>query len=164
MEPTTTPPQMIILQGISGAGKSEAAYLISQAIGATIYSTDDFFMDREGNYAFDGRKLPEYHSKNLCAAIKHMGDYKIPKPLIIDNTNTTLWEVQPYLEAARLAGFTPSILRIEAPIDIAFARCAHNVPLSTIQDQASRLEKFPTEWPSIPVKAYEFPCKDDKEE
>ena len=50
---------LILLRGVSGAGKSTVAGLF---IDATIISTDDFFM-KDGEYQFDANSLVENHMK-----------------------------------------------------------------------------------------------------
>ncbi len=52
-----------------------------------------------GNYVYDAKMIPEYHSKNLERTVKamHQG-----KPIIvIDNTNIKLWEMKKYVIAGQ---------------------------------------------------------------
>ena len=130
---------MIILRGLSGSGKSTLAQMLADILDAIIYSTDEFFYDKDGNYVFDGEKLREYHAANLTRAQTHLR--QTPHiPLIIDNTNTTKWEMQPYIAAARQAGVKVQIVEIEATVEDAFKRCTHSVPLESIENQAARWE------------------------
>jgi NEDD4-binding protein 2 len=91
-------PIMFILRGPSGSGKStEAEKLLEKYPQAVICSTDNYFV-KDGKYFFDGAKIKQYHQINKNQ-VEHLctlnTDY-----IIVDNTNTQMWEYQPYLNLA----------------------------------------------------------------
>ncbi|CAJ0584011.1 unnamed protein product, partial [Mesorhabditis spiculigera] len=91
---------MIILRGLPGSGKSHLAddlALLSVDSVATC-STDDFFLDREGNYRFDKNRLQDYHAGNQRRA-RHSLEKGV-KLVMIDNTNIKLDHLRPYITMA----------------------------------------------------------------
>lgn len=87
---------LIIMRGVPGAGKS---YLARQLRGnGVVLSTDDFFINYQGQYVFDRYRLSEAHEWNQKRA-----DQKVrvgTNPVVIDNTNLEVWEMQPYVTMA----------------------------------------------------------------
>lgn len=80
-----------------------------------VMSTDDFFarIDEEtgvDKYDFDFKKLKENHAKNQtrCAMAMELG----MTPLFVDNTNTCLWEMTPYVELAKQHGYEVEIVDV----------------------------------------------------
>lgn len=137
--------QFIIMRGLPGSGKSTKAKKLAGRFGQ-VFSADDCFMDREGNYNFNRNKLGYAHKWNQKRALISF-DAKIPI-IIIDNTNTTLREMRaylPHIEQAKLRGYQ---VRIEEPdthwrFDVGelHKRGTHNVPLTSIQTMLNRYVK-----------------------
>jgi predicted kinase len=98
---------MIILRGISGAGKSTKAKELGQ--GGVVLSTDDFWMEN-GEYKFDVSRLGIAHKWNQNRALKALQEGI--SPIVIDNTSTTAWEMNFYAKAAVQYGYQ---VRIEEP-------------------------------------------------
>lgn len=100
-------PRLVIMRGVPGAGISTEARRIHAAaqargLSACIRSTDDYFLVPDGQggtvRAFDPGKLQEYHAANRDATWRAMdADTDV---VIVDNTNTTDWEVAEYLKLA----------------------------------------------------------------
>lgn len=133
-------PKAIILIGPSGSGKSTYA----KTLGHAIVSADDYFMV-DGKYCFDVRKLSEAH--DLCmrrfVAMIWSGD-----SVVVDNTNTTIAEVAPYIMVARAFGYDVivKVMPVES-IETLTARNVHGVPEVTIIGQFARIGKLIDEWP-----------------
>ena len=93
-------PTMFILRGPSGSGKStEAKKLVEKYPQAVVCSTDNYFIDHyTGEYFFDGAKIKQYHQKNkeTVELFCTLNIYDI----IVDNTNTQMWEYQSYINLA----------------------------------------------------------------
>lgn len=90
-----------IMRGIPGSGKTTKAKSIRDKTGAIICSADDFFIDNDGNYIFDYKKIGEAHEwckKKAREALNYGSS------IIIDNTNCRRWEFRPYIEMAREFG------------------------------------------------------------
>jgi predicted kinase len=136
----------IIMRGIPGCGKSTLAQQLekdAQDLGMTtvICSTDSFFMV-EGVYKFDQKLLGPNHEKNRAKAKYYIGEgYDV---IIIDNTNLTTKEVEPYCEMGLDAGYivrliVPPRLLEMTPEELVAAN-VHGVPLVSIQRMISRME------------------------
>ncbi|KAH9495723.1 hypothetical protein Btru_016136 [Bulinus truncatus] len=95
-------PVMVIMRGLPGSGKSHLARLLIDegakmgVLGVTL-STDDYFM-QQGVYAYSKNDIGIAHDWNKKRALTYVMESK--SPIIIDNTNTSLWEFLPYAEMA----------------------------------------------------------------
>lgn len=142
-------PIMFIMQGISGSGKSTRARDIARARSADIYSTDDF----PGLYGPDGSfnvsLLGSAHAwclRSVVGALMQGGN------VVVDNTNTTVAEMAPYVALAQAFGYEPRIVRMRCDATTAHARNVHGVPLTAVKRQALNLDRFeiPSHWNFIP--------------
>lgn len=159
--------KMIIMSGISGAGKSTYA----NDVEGIVCSADDFFM-KNGEYCFDPSKIGEAHEACMRKAIEAI---EAGKNVVIDNTNTSPVEVDPYLvmaglepmateeERRELLGEDPwtyaELSKIDrgAEYDLeivqingvtpeeAVERTVHGTPYKAIVAQAERIRAFPLE-------------------
>ena len=155
--------KIVILRGISGSGKSTyAKKLESQVVkeGGEPYrvSADQYFLSG-GGYAFDPAKLPEAH--NSCLRRYMAGANDIYRELghidliIVDNTNTQLWEMAPYVAIAEAYNIPYEIVHVVCPVEVALERNAHNVPEDTLRKQADRFEEPLPWWNSKTVSGVE---------
>lgn len=146
-----------ILRGIPGSGKSTTAKnlwveLAVQAVIPKIFSADHFFMER-GVYIFNYKKLDAAH--NQCfrqfveAAVAPPPETGHDEVLIVDNTNTTVLEMSPYVRIAKSFGLSFEVVTIDCPVEIAAARCIHAVPANRVQAMFDRLKnnQVPKDWP-----------------
>ena len=141
---------LVLLRGLPGSGKSTVAKLIARTLTTAglsyvICSADSYFVGEDGIYCFDPCKLGAAHNKCRADAGESMLagiDY-----VIVDNTNTTKREMQPYKELADEFGYTVKCQTVGnlTDIDIYAERCIHNVPLETIEKMAKRFEDPPQE-------------------
>lgn len=127
------------MRGVSGSGKSTLARELCPP--AQIFSTDDLFMV-DGVYCFDPGKLGEYHAEN-----KRRVEWALQEswPVVcVDNTNTTRWEMQPYVQLADLYGYVPRLVEPSTPwrfdAEELAKRNSHGVPLGAIQRMLERYE------------------------
>jgi predicted kinase len=93
---------LILLRGIPGSGKSTLGDIILQTTqqqNPDVLSADNFFIDEKGNYNFDATKLKEAHNlcQQKCAERMRLEFSKI----VIANTFTQEWEMEPYFEMAK---------------------------------------------------------------
>lgn len=105
---------LILMRGLPGSGKSSLSkYILENTIGYNntydkhILSTDDFFT-KNGVYQYNKSQLPEAHGYNHQRAFSVM--CKGFSPVIIDNTNTQMWEMKPYAMMATDYGYILEIL------------------------------------------------------
>lgn len=134
---------IVILIGISGAGKSTYAKTLPRPI---IVSADDFFMVG-GEYKFDPSKLDAAHGRCLAAFIETAREYggrtlESEPTLVVDNTNTTLAEIAPYYAIARAYGHQVRIVKFICDPHVAAARNRHGVPLETCKRQNRNIENL----------------------
>jgi predicted kinase len=91
---------LYIVRGIPGSGKSTFA----KTLGGQHYEADMFFIDEEGNYNFDVSKIKDAHQ--WCQSIvKTDMILEYPK-IVVSNTSTQEWEMEPYFKLAKEYGYT----------------------------------------------------------
>ncbi len=142
------PPHLILMHGISGAGKSTVTNYIKEQIEGKFYtdeqcvicSTDDYhYID--GQYVFQPDKLSYFHKLNQEAATQHLKDGHI---VIVDNTNLTIHECLPYLKPVLELGLDYCIIEPTGPnarnAEVLAQRNKHSVPLEAIKRMISRME------------------------
>lgn len=118
---------LTLIRGIPGSGKTTFGLeLLGKSYKSAMFEADDFWQDRE----FDPKYLHLAHKEcqdNTREALK--GGYDV----IVANTFTRLWEMEPYLSMTdnvkvyRMTGEYGSV---------------HNVPQKTINKMKSRFEDF----------------------
>ena len=145
---------MYIVRGASGSGKTTKA----QTLGGTVYSADDFFM-HNGTYLFDPTLLGQAHQASQDAVKAAAG--KGESPIIVDNTNTQLWEMRPYVVVGLVNGYTIQFVEPDSPwwktfhsdmsneeleelVQILADKSSCNVPLHTIGNTLVRWDFNPT--------------------
>lgn len=104
--------ELILLRGLPGSGKSTLAKLISNI---TI-EADQYFIDSDGVYKFDASQLKNAH--NYCqgqtqAWMKMNSDQLNTDKIVVSNTFTQEWEMQPYFELAKKYGYRVHSLIVE---------------------------------------------------
>jgi NEDD4-binding protein 2 len=127
------------MRGAPGSGKSYKAKTLVKS--GVIFSTDDFFYV-DGIYQFDLSKIQEYHQKNQKRTEDAMKQGI--SPIVVDNTNTTAWEMKRYVNLADQYGYKISL---ETP-DTEWAwnseelakRNTHGVPKDTIDRMLARFQ------------------------
>lgn len=133
--------ELVIMRGPSGSGKS--TYTKKHLSDAVVCSADHYF-ERDGEYKFDRTKLGAAHG--YCKG-KVQTEMKKGTPLlVVDNTNTQIREMKPYVKLARKHGYTVRFVRLETPVEVAAARNTHGVPEEAVQRMAARMADIPKEW------------------
>lgn len=134
---------------VSGAGKD---HFINHHMPKpeVVASADDFFMVN-GEYRFTPNLLGAAHGACLRKVITELQlrsrvseNIAIPTThdvLVVNNTNTSLTEIAPYMAAGQAYGADAKILCLRIDPKIAAARNAHGTPLATVEKMAERLEK-----------------------
>lgn len=140
--------KVIILQGLPGSGKS--TYVERLRANATVLvnvcSADDFFIAGDGSYQFDAAKLPEAHSACMLSFLERASLRPDEAILIVDNTNTTMWEMAPYRAVALAYGWEVELHTFPVDVETAAARNIHGVPREAIERMAARMETPPAWW------------------
>lgn len=137
----------IILRGPSGSGKSTTAckireYLRDFHVKAAIVSADDYFIRGETidgvyreSYQFDRTKLGAAHLWCRDRFKTVIEDGIIP---ILDNTNTTQKECEPYISYCLQNGVIPFVVEVDRPFPN--HGNVHGVPAETVAAQSARFE------------------------
>ena len=131
--------KVIILSGIPGAGKSTFTKTLSRQI---VVSADHFFLNNKGEYNFDFRKLSEAHGSCLKQFTNLIvsGELDDFDYLVVDNTNTSVLEIAPYVALANAYGLECELVTIECDPEIAANRNVHGVPLDACKRMANNMK------------------------
>ncbi len=119
-----------------------------------VFSADNYFKDVEGIYRFDAKKLGKAHADCLKKftdnLIKpHLTREVYQDYLIVDNTNTTVKEMNPYAALAFAYNVPFEVVTIDTPPEIAAHRNTHGVPVDKVFQMSRRLSeaRIPKDWP-----------------
>lgn len=138
--------QLKIIRGISGSGKS--TYAKTHFPDFIICSADDFFMVKN-KYKFDPKKLPNAHA---CCLLKCIDNILQGNKVVVDNTNTRLIELAPYVAIGNAYKYKVEIIRIECDWEVAAKRGIHKVPKETVLRMYNSMEtSLPPYWPKETV-------------
>ena len=136
--------RLVLMRGLPGSGKSTLAKSIAQeaqdkGLTYSIHATDDFFMV-DGEYKFDPNKLGKYHHLNKKATEKSVSDGI--DVVIVDNTNLSLKEVQPYVKLGLDKGYRVDFAEPTTAwaknVDELLKKNVHKVPLEAYQRMMSK--------------------------
>lgn len=87
------------MRGLPGSGKSTKVKSLISGLSSDAFiicTADDFFIQEDGSYVFDYTKIKDAHDECFYKFIDGISR-NIPL-IIVDNTNTTRWEVSKYLD------------------------------------------------------------------
>lgn len=122
-------PKMIIMRGLPGSGKTT----IAKDLGAdVICSADDYFTDSDGVYSFSPQRLKDAH-ENCQSRVKDALAQNLF--VVVDNTHTRRWEMQPYIDMAKEYGIEPEIIIAKGEY-----QNIHGVPPEAIATMRERWE------------------------
>lgn len=141
--------KVYVLRGGSGSGKSTWA----QKHGDIIVSADSFFLDENEVYQFDFDKLGEAHDEAFRKFLRYIQNPPASAQelrLVVDNTNTRIYECAPYVMAAETYGHDVKVMTLcYDPIE-AFKRNIHESSLDVCMKQHVRLmeesNRIPSWW------------------
>lgn len=131
--------RVLILRGISGSGKS--TYIRDHLPGAYVCSADDFFIDSAGDYKFNPHKLGEAHRWCYSKFLTALSDWR--ETVVVDNTNTQLFEFYGYVQLAWAYGYLVQVVRMDTPVAVAAARNLHGVPDVSVKAMQDRFQPLP---------------------
>jgi predicted kinase len=99
--------ELFLLRGLPGAGKSTLA----NSLGGMQIEADKYFMDGD-EYKFDPSKLKEAHAWCQFIVEEEM-NYLKEERIVVSNTFTQEWEMQPYFDLAEKYGYRVYSLIVE---------------------------------------------------
>jgi len=127
---------LYIVRGIPGTGKSTFA----KTLGGIHIEADQYFVDVEGNYNFDGSKIKlahEYCRTQTEAWMKTDGDQVNVNKIVVSNTFTQEWEIEPYFELAKKYGYKVFSIIVENRHG---GTNVHGVPEEKIEQMKNRFK------------------------
>ncbi|MCW7491217.1 ATP-binding protein [Leptospira sp. 2 VSF19] len=126
---------LLVLRGIPGSGKTSLAKAISLTNGAPIFSIDSYFENELGEYHFDYQKNHLAY-KDCEAKTKKALEDKIPF-VIVDNTFTLDWELEPYIRLANEFGYKLHVVTVENRHG---GKNVHQIPGEQIEKMKSKYQ------------------------
>ena len=136
--------KVVVLRGLPGSGKSHLSRNCSESLEnkATICSADDYFTQSD-HYNFVQGSLPEAHSQCYENFLQALIDGK--KLVVIDNTNSMLWEYRNYTYLCKLLDIQCHVLEIPHPNQQVVSgycdRNQHKVDMASIASYTKRWEE-----------------------
>ncbi|KAH8257590.1 hypothetical protein KR038_011669, partial [Drosophila bunnanda] len=141
---------MVIMRGPPGSGKSTLAesllrqsrLLERHGVQDFVLGTDDYFKSRNG-YEFNPTLLPAAHEWNQQRVREKAA--RGWSPIFVDNTNTMVWEMQPYVQIGVKYGYVLELLEPQTSWCKSASKLAqkniHQVPRENIQRMLERYER-----------------------
>lgn len=170
---------VVVMRGIPGSGKSTLASKLEEeaenkSLVVTKCSADDFFVSNDGEYVFDPAKIRDAHEacfakfETALAEAKQRGAEQGGSLVVIDNTNTRLWEYAKYLEEAQSKGVRTRVLSVvcayEEAKDAAAARNSHGVPRDAVTQMWQRWEDGAEDELLVPAHGFSLTPPDAPED
>jgi predicted kinase len=127
---------LILVRGLPGSGKTSFAKIISEGGNYPVFEIDDYFTDDQGTYSF---RFDENHSayKQCIEKVEAAMQQHCPK-IIVANTFTMEWEIEPYLRLGILYNYKTHVVVMENRHG---SSNVHSIPEEQIQRMR---EKFRT--------------------
>ena len=129
---------LYIVRGLPGSGKSSLAKKITELV----YSADDFFTNKKGEYNFNAKLLGKAHE--WCWGKVRDAMFIGANAVAVANTFTQAWEAERYYQIAEEYGY--SVFVIECQNDFGNV---HDVPQESIDAMKERWEKDLTPVPNL---------------
>lgn len=142
--------QILIIRGLPGSGKSTLATKLAneaqqQAKVARVYEADNFFIGEDSTYRFDPAKIATAHY--WCQTQVKRAIEKGVDLIIVSNTSTQAWEIEPYYHLYQDAvknGLPYSFVIQDVLTDLTDEELAkrnvHGVPITAIARMRARWE------------------------
>lgn len=126
--------KLVLVRGLPGSGKSTFAR--TQNV-AAVFETDAFFINENGEYVFDPKRLGEAHAWNQKRTQKAL---ESGLNVAVANTFTQRWEMQPYLDMGADEIEVVDLFDGGCSDEELYERNVHGVPLEAIKRMRDRYE------------------------
>ncbi len=127
---------LFLVRGLPGSGKSTLAKTLSPIV----VEADQYFVDGNGNYNFDGSKIKlahEYCISQTGAWMSTNVDQVNNSRIAVSNTFTQEWELKPYYDLAIKYGYYVTCIVVENRHG---NTSVHNVPEEKVEQMRNRFE------------------------
>lgn len=133
-------PELIIVRGVPGSGKSTYALERwskdrSMNVSATVLEADMWMTDHNGRYQFDGTRLKECHQK--CQQTVNMHMMQGTERIYVANTFVKRWEADVYYVLAKVWGYDVKVYRLEGNFGN-----IHGVPQDRVDSMRANMETY----------------------
>jgi len=136
-------PCVIIIRGIPGSGKSTLAKYYTQLIPNVVHcEADHYFINRQGEYCYDGSKIKLAHQYCLQNMRNALGK---GQSVIVSNTTIKRWELKVLLDIAASYHIEHYIIHCCGEFTN-----THNVPSEVVAKMVLNYEPHPDEGRYIP--------------
>lgn len=127
--------QLVLIRGLPGSGKSTMAKTMAASMHAIHIEADMYFTNTvTGEYTYDPAKIKEAHEFCRSEAFRNLQDgYTV----IVSNTFTRLWELQPYIDMSNKLRVPRIVLECKGNWTN-----IHGVPSGTIENMRNRWENL----------------------
>lgn len=127
---------LYLLRGLPGAGKSTLA----KKLGDAHFEADMYFTNENGQYIFNGADIKKAHEwcqneVQLAMILNHTSG--LNESIVVSNTFTQEWEMEPYYKMAETYGYRVFSLIVENRHG---GENLHNVPEDKIEAMRERFE------------------------
>ena len=127
---------LYLLRGLPGAGKSTLA----KKLGDAHFEADMYFTNESGQYIFNGADIKKAHEwcqneVQLAMILNHTSG--LNESIVVSNTFTQEWEMEPYYKLAETYGYRVFSLIVENRHG---GENLHNVPQDKIEVMRERFE------------------------
>lgn len=122
--------ELVLIRGVPGSGKSTLA---KQMKGYQHFEADMFFTDESGVYKYDASRIKQAHEwcQNMTDSALQIG-----ADVVVSNTFTRRFEIQPYFDMANRYGADLKIITATGNY-----KNVHGVPDEIIQKMRDRWEE-----------------------
>lgn len=102
---------LILVRGLPGCGKSTFAEIISENGKYPVHSIDEYFTNENGEYHFEFQN--NHIAYKNCETITEKSMQTNREKIIVDNTFTLDWEIEPYFKLAQKYNYNVFVLTVE---------------------------------------------------